>query len=142
MIHNIRYRLFVYNHESENDLREGLKNILPTAKIEREIAEGVTGDKIIILTGEINKKRETKEFMNKLLEMNESKITDLINDFEKKVDDHGNLFLRLSKKEACEDIFQICEGGDSIHLKVKVAAYPAKKTVAIELLEEFFSTKN
>ena len=140
MIHNIRYRLFVYNNENEKNLREGLKNILPTAKIDKELVEGVTGDKIIILSGEINKKRETKEFMNKLSKMNESKITDLMNDLDKKVDDYGNLFLRFSKKEACSNIMEICEDGDSIHLKVKIAAYPAKKRVAIVLLNEFFSS--
>lgn len=141
MIHNIRYRLFVYKHENETDLIEGLKTILPTSKVEREIAEGVTGDKIIILSGEINKKRETREFMNKLLDMDNSKIANLINDFEKKIDDNGNLFLRFSKKESCNNILEICEDGDSIHLKVKIAAYPAKKRVAIELLKEFFSSK-
>ena len=140
MIHNIRYRLLVYKNENENDLMEGLKNILPTAKVEREIAEGVNGDKIIILTGKVNKKRETKEFMSQLLEMDDSKITNLVNDFEKKIDDNGNLFLRFSKKKACNDILEICEDGDSIHLKVKIAAYPAKKRVAINLLNEFFSS--
>ena len=142
MIHNIRYRFFVYNNENEKDLMEGLKNILPTAKAEREIAEGMNGDRIIILSGKINKKRDTKEFMSKLLEMDESKIANLINDFEKKIDDNANLFLRFSKKEACNDILKVCEDGDSIHLKVKIAAYPAKKRVAIKLLNELFSPKN
>lgn len=142
MIHNIRYRLFVYKEENEYDLIEGLKNILPTAKVEREIAEGISGDKIIILSGEIAKKRETKEFMNKLLEMDNSKIATLINDFEKKIDENGNLFLRFSKKESCNNILEICEEGDSIHLKVKIAAYPAKKKVAIDLLNKFFCSKN
>jgi len=139
MIHNIKYRLFVYEDENENDLLEGLKNILPTAKVDKEIAEGINGDEIIILSGKISKKRESKEFMDKLLEMDESKIANLINDFEKKVDDYGNLFLRFSKKELCDNILRICEEGDSIHLKVKIAAYPAKKRVAIRLLKEFFS---
>jgi RNA binding exosome subunit len=121
---------------------EGLMSILPTAKVEREIAEGINRDKIIILSGEINKKRETREFVSKLLEMDDSKIANLINDFEKKIDDNGNLFLRFSKKDACNNVFGICEDGDSIHLKVKIAAYPAKKRVAIDLLNEFFSSKN
>ncbi|MDR2966382.1 MAG: RNA-binding protein [Methanobacteriaceae archaeon] len=142
MIHNIRYRLFVYKDEDENDLIEGLKSILPTVKVEREIAEGINGDNIIILSGKISKKRETKEFMNKLLEMDDFKIANLINDFEKKVDANGNLFLRFSKKDACNDVLKICENGDSIHLKVKIAAYPTKKRVAINLLNEFFTSKN
>ena len=140
MIHNIKYRFFVYNHEDENELIEGLKTILPTAKVEREIAEGMNADEIIILSGKINKKRDTREFMNKLVEMDDSKIANLLNDLEKKVDDNGNLFLRFSKKDLCKDICHICEDGDSFHLKVKVAAYPAKKRVAIRLLKEFFSS--
>ena len=136
MIHNIRYRLFVYKDEDEEELIGGLKNILPTAKVESEIAEGMMEDKIIILSGIIDKKKETKEFLKNLLAMDKEILSKLANDLEKKTDKNGNLFLRFSKTAALEEKWEICDSGDSIHLKIKIAAYPAKKEVAINLLNE------
>lgn len=136
MIHNIRYRVFVYEDEDEEELIEGLKNILPTAKIEREVAEGMIEDEILILSGKIDKKKETKEFLKTLLSIDKDSLEKLADDLEKKIDKNGNLFLRFLKDSACEEKWEICDTGDSIHLKVKIAAYPAKKEVAINLLNE------
>ena len=55
---------------------------------------------------------------------------------ERKVDDKGNLFLRLSKEDAVDEKITIVDSGDSIHLKVKIAAYPAKKEIAIKKVRE------
>jgi RNA-binding protein len=137
MIHNIRYRLFVYEDEDEEELIQALKNLLPTAKPGRDIAEGMFEDEIIILSGIIDKKRETKEFLKKILDLDKEVLDKLSDDFERKVDKNGNLFLRFSKDAACENTVEVCDTGDSIHLKVKIAAYPAKKEVAIDLLNEF-----
>jgi len=136
MIHNIRYRLFVYEDENEEKLIEALKLLLPTAKIERELAEGIMEDKIIILSGIIDKKKETKEFLNNLLLMDKSSLDKLAEDLPRKIDKNGNLFLRFSKDSACDEKWEICDSGDSIHLKIKIMAYPAKKEVAINLLNE------
>lgn len=142
MIHNIRYRLFVYKGEDEKILTEGLKNILPTAKPEKTIAEGMKGDNITILSGNISKKSETKKFMKDLLSIDEFEIKKLISELDKKMDKNGNLFLRLSKYDACEDNLKISDKGDTIHLKIKIAAYPAKKKIAMQLLNEFFNENN
>ena len=136
MIHNIRYRLFVYADENEEELLQGLKNLLPTAKPDRELAEGILEDDIVILSGKIERKRETKDFFKNLLDMDKNSLCKLSDDLERKVDKNGNLFLRFSKSSACEENWEICDTGDSIHLKIKVAAYPAKKNVAISLLND------
>ena len=53
------------------------------------------------------------------------------------MDDNGNLFLRLSKDAAADDRIEILDSGDSIHLKIKIAAYPAKKEIAITKVKQF-----
>ena len=68
MIHNIRYRVFIYENEDRDEILEALLNILPTAEPEVEEAEGLLEEKMLILTGTISKKRETKEFLNNLIE--------------------------------------------------------------------------
>lgn len=139
MIHNIRYRVFIYENEDNDEVLEALLNILPTAEPEAEEAEGLLEEKMLILTGAISKKRETKEFLNTLIEsIGEEQLIKLYNDLDRKMDEKGNLFLRLSKEKALDEEWEILDGGDSIHLKIKIAAYPAKKEVALKKIKEIF----
>ena len=49
MIHNIRYRVFIYENEDKDEILEALLNILPTAVPEIEEAEGLLEEKMLIL---------------------------------------------------------------------------------------------
>lgn len=139
MIHNIRYRVFIYDNEDKDEVLQALLNILPTAEPEVEEAEGLLEEKMLILTGTISKKREIKEFLKTLLEeIGQDQLKKLYNDLDRKMDEKGNLFLRLSKEKALDEEWEILDGGDSIHLKVKIAAYPAKKEVALKKISEVF----
>ncbi|WP_296797580.1 RNA-binding domain-containing protein [uncultured Methanobrevibacter sp.] len=113
MIHNIKFRVFVYENEDAEELSQAILNILPEAEIEAEEAEGLTEDKIIILSGVVSKKRYTKAFFNLLLES-----------------------VDLDKLDAIDEKLTIKDSGDSIHLKIKIAAYPAKKEIAVEKVRE------
>ncbi|MCC7554419.1 MAG: RNA-binding protein [Methanobacteriaceae archaeon] len=136
MIHNIRFRIFVYKDENEDELIQGLLNILPSARIEKEEADGIFNDDITILTGLVDKKRFTKEFFNSLKNLDRYQIDKLILDLDKKMDDNANLFLRFSKEDAINEKWTIVDSGNCIHLKVKIAAYPAKKEIAISKIKK------
>ena len=138
MIHNIRYRVFIYDNEDRDDVLQALLNILPEAEPEIEEAEGLLGENMLILSGTISKKRHTKEFLNNLLSIDKNQLKKLYDDLDRKMDEKGNLFLRFSKEKALDEQWEILDGGDSIHLKVKIAAYPAKKEVAIKKISEIF----
>ena len=140
MIHNIKFRVFVYEDEDVDELSQAILNILPEAEIEAEEAEGLTEDKIIILSGTISKKRYTKEFFNLLLESVD--LEKLNGDLERKMDEKGNWFLRFDKADAIDEKLTIKDSGDSIHLKIKIAAYPAKKEIAVEKVREAILSKN
>ena len=58
-----------------------------------------------------------------------------------KMDDKGNLFLRFDKQRAYLGDLKIIEHGDAIHVKIKIAAYPAKKENAIAGAKEIFGEK-
>ena len=130
MIHNIKFRAFVYENESVDDISQAILNILPEAEIEAEEAEGLLENKIIILTGIVSKKRFTKTFFNTLLKWTD--LDKLNGDLERKIDDKGNWFLRFDKSDALDEIWTIKDSGDAIHLKVKIAAFPAKKQIAVD----------
>ena len=134
MIHNIKFRAFVYKDESVDEISEAILNILPEAQIEAEEAEGLLEDKIIILSGVVSKKRYTKTFFNTLLEWTD--LDKLNADLERKIDEKGNWFLRFDKADALDEKWTILDSGDSIHLKVKIAAFPAKKQIAVDKVRE------
>ena len=139
MIHNIKFRAFVYENESVDEISQAILNILPEAEIEAEEAEGILEDKIIILSGVVSKKRYTKTFFNTLLEWTD--LDKLNSDLERKMDDKGNWFLRFDKADALDEKWTILDSGDSIHLKVKVAAFPAKKQIAVDKVREAILNK-
>ena len=125
MIHNIKFRAFVYENESVDEISQAILNLLPEAEIEAEEAEGLMEDKIIILSGTVSKKRYTKTFFDKLND-----------DLERKIDEKGNWFLRFDKNDAVDEKLTIKDSGDSIHLKIKIAAFPAKKQIAVDKVRE------
>lgn len=134
MIHNIKFRAFVYENESVDEISQSILNILPEAEIEAEEAEGLLEDKIIILSGVVSKKRYTKTFFKTLLDnVDLEKLND---DLELKIDEKGNWFLRFDKYDALEEKWTILDKGDAIHLKVKIAAFPAKKQIAVDKVRE------
>ena len=134
MIHNIKFRAFVYENESVDEISQAILNLLPEAEIEAEEAEGLMEDKIIILSGTVSKKRYTRTFFNKLLESVD--LEKLNNDLERKMDEKGNWFLRFDKSDALDEKFTVLDKGDAIHLKIKIAAFPAKKQIAVDKVRE------
>lgn len=134
MIHNIKFRAFVYENESIDEITQSILNILPEAEIEAEEAEGLLEDKIIILSGVVSKKRYTKTFFKTLLDSVD--LEKLNDDLELKIDEKGNWFLRFDKDDALNEKWTILDKGDAIHLKVKIAAFPAKKQIAVGNVRE------
>ena len=134
MIHNIKFRAFVYENESIDEITQSILNILPEAEIEAEEAEGMLEDKIIILSGVVSKKRYTKTFFNTLLEF--ADLDKLNSDLERKMDEKGNWFLRFDKSDALDEKWTILDSGDSVHMKIKIAAYPARKDIAVEKVRD------
>ena len=136
MIHNISYRVFIQATEIEEKVEESLETIFAHAKPEIERTEGYYNNPVTILSQKITKKREIKEFIQKLQEMETDDKLKISHDFEKKMDDKGNFFLRFDKQEALNGHWKVVEHGDSIHVRIKIAAYPAKKDVAIKIAHE------
>lgn len=138
MIHNISYRVFVYGTENEGKVRESIKTLFPQSSPETETTEGYFKNPVLILHDKITKKREIKEIVKIFEQIDGISKKRLLNELDNKMDDKGNLFLRFDKQRAYLGDLKIIEHGDAIHVKIKIAAYPAKKEKAIELAREIF----
>ncbi|HSQ01850.1 MAG TPA: RNA-binding protein [Methanobacterium sp.] len=138
MIHNISYRAFVYGTENKEKVLESIKTLFPNSSPQCEATEGYYKNPVLILSNKIDKKKEIKDFVKKLSAMNDPARKRVLNRLEDKMDDNGNLFLRFDKQRAYMGDLKVVEHGDSIHLKIKIAAYPAKKKVALEIARKLF----
>jgi RNA binding exosome subunit len=138
MIHNLSYRAFVYGTENEEKVREALSTLLPTAQPTKEITEGYHKNQVTILQGKLTKKREMKDFLEKLGSLKPSSKKRILRELEGRMDERGNLFLRFDKQRAYFGDLKIVEHGDSLHLKLKIAAYPARKEEALKIARQIF----
>ncbi|MBP1946077.1 RNA-binding protein [Methanobacterium petrolearium] len=138
MIHNLSYRAFVYSTESEEKVREAICTLLPTALPEKEVTEGYHNNPVIILHGKITKKREINDFLEKLRSLKPSVKKKILKELHNRMDDKGNLFLRFDKQCAYLGDLKMVEHGDALHLKLKIAAYPARKEIALEVAQKIF----
>lgn len=138
MIHNISYRAFIYGTENKEKVLNSIKTLFPNSSPQCEATEGYYKNSVLILYHKIDKKREIKDFVEKLSTLNDPARKRILNRLEDKMDDYGNLYLRFDKQRAYLGDLKVVEHGDSIHLKIKIAAYPAKKKVAIEIARKLF----
>ncbi|MBI5681298.1 MAG: RNA-binding protein [Methanobacterium sp.] len=138
MIHNISYRVFVYGTENEEKVREAIKTLFPNSTPQTNTIEGYFKNPVLILNDKLTKNSEIKEFVKILKQIDEPSQKRLLNELENKMDEKGNLFLRFDKQRAYLGNLKIIEHGDTIHVKIKIAAYPAKKENAIKLAKELF----
>ena len=138
MIHNITYSTFVYGTEDKEKVIKSIKTLFPNSLPECETTEGYYKNPVLILHDKIDKKREIKDFIQILNQLESSDKKKILKELEKKMDEKGNLFLRFDKQKAYQDELKIVEHGDSIHVKIKMAAYPARKENAMKLARELW----
>jgi RNA-binding protein len=138
MIHYITYRVFVYGTENEVKVIEAINTIFPTSVPEKKLAKGHFKIPVMLLYKNIKKKKNLDLFINKLrkLESNQKKI--ILRELKNKIDDNGNLFLRFDKQEAFLGNMRIVNHGNSIHVKIKIAAYPAKNETIMKSAVKLF----
>lgn len=138
MIHNISYRVFVYGTENEEKVKGAVKTLFPNSHPQTDTTEGYFKNPVLILHDKISKNREIKNFIMILKEIDAASKRRLLSGLENKMDERGNLFLRFDKQRAYLGDLKIIEHGDAIHVKINIAAYPAKKENAMEIARDIF----
>ncbi len=139
MIHNISYRTFVYGTEDEEKVMVALNHLFSNSLPERNINEDHFGNKIIVLTDKITKKRTNKDFINFLNEQLSQEDKQIIKEeLSRRMDEKGNLFLRFDKQLAYDERLKLTYSGNAIHVRIKIASYPVSKENAMNVAEKLF----
>ena len=140
MIHNISYRTFVYGTEDEEKVITAISYLFSNSLPEKSINEDHFGNKIIVLTNKITKKRTNKDIIAFLNEnLSEEDKNTIKNELNRRMDDKGNLFLRFDKQLAFDEKLKLTYSGNAIHIRIKIASYPVSKENAIEVAKKLFN---
>ena len=146
LTHLIRVR--VYSKEEDNDEKvlNSFLSLFPfdlekeKLQTENTVAEGFENRKIRVFELILKKPRHTKEFLNHLLEKLTKEQKQLILDqAESRLDEDLNLFIRLDKEKLIkEDELKLTDSGNCFHIKISIAAFPAKREIALEIVKKIF----
>lgn len=119
-ITRIAVETFVHATEDEEKVESALRHLMPSS--ERKKVEGHFGNPIVILSGEIKRKRDIESFMKNVKE----RIAADDIDFERCTDEEGPLHLRLDKQKLYDGIFSLRNDGE-VKITISIQAYPHKK---------------
>lgn len=111
-------RVFVHATESEEKVKKALKCILPEgAELKESKLKGHFNNPILLITAEVSNAKTISEIWQKissqLSENEKERLRDRI--------EGTTLYLRLDKQMAAQGKIVLSEGGDVIHLQLKLA---------------------
>ncbi len=123
----------VHSTEDSEKVAMAMATIFPFKfEISRFKAKGHFGNPIEYLEVEIGRKREIRDFWNNLMRLLEGQKEEILRTIERRIDDQGNMYIRLDKQKAYLGEVVLTEGGDAIVIKAKLVTYPARREKIVE----------
>jgi RNA binding exosome subunit len=136
----------VHAHATEDEQRvfDALKKILPSKmEVRRDVMKGHYGNPIVGLEARISQRSAIKELWHRVLaSLRKGELEALKYTVHQKVDDSCNLYLRFDKQVALKGELVLAEGGDSIHMRLKVVVFPSKREIAVEGVRSLLEGKD
>ncbi|MGQ9788139.1 MAG: RNA-binding domain-containing protein [Candidatus Hadarchaeaceae archaeon] len=135
--------LHVHATEDEQKVLEVLRSFLPSSvEIRRLCTQGHHGNPIVVFESRINQKNKLEElWRNLLMRMDEAAISGLRNSVRERMDESCFLYLRFEKQSALGGRLVLTKAGDSVHLRLKVKAFPAKREIAANKVMDFLKVE-
>ncbi|KYK31088.1 MAG: hypothetical protein AYK23_04205 [Candidatus Proteinoplasmatales archaeon SG8-5] len=122
--------------EDEDRVGEVLRFASGVDEVVKTAVKDHFGNRTVVLSVDIRKKRDIRAFLKRLSEADILKI--LADEIEERTDDGCVLHFRLEKQGAFEGRLVLAVSKDVVDCALKAAAYPAKKETAVASLRETF----
>ncbi|MDI6642934.1 MAG: RNA-binding domain-containing protein [Candidatus Hodarchaeaceae archaeon] len=125
--------------EDEQRVLSALKILLPGGvEIRRSKLRGHHGNPIVGLEARVERRKDLRELWNHMMtKLRAGELEKLRNIVHQRIDETCHLCLRFDKQLAYGGALALTDSGDAIHLRLKISAFPAKREIAIELVEKF-----
>lgn len=124
--------------EDEQRVLRAIRTLLPKeVEVRLSKLKGHHGNPIVSFETRVGRGRFLREFWLNLVEkLRAGELEKLEKIASERIDEDCYLYLRFDKQLAHAGELALTESGDAIHLKLKVAAYPARREVAIGLVKQ------
>lgn len=135
---------FAHATEDEQRVLSVLGTLLPEGVgVRQSKLEGHHGNPIINLEAKVGQKKLLRELWQRVLtKLRAGELKKFGKIVPERVDENCFFYLRFDKQLAHAGELVLTGSGDAIHLRLKVAAYPAKREVAVKLLEKFIGAES
>ncbi len=133
-IHSIVASTFVHATEEEERVLAAFHVIVPQgAPVSEQRTVGHFGNPVVILKARIEKTQAIRRTLDTINEnLSENELEHLEENAARYLDDKCNLFIRFDKQKAARGILRLGQR-DPILVKLKLAAYPARRETALDL---------
>ena len=146
LLNNAHLRVHIREDEDLEKIKKAFLSFFPfdlekeKLQLKQTTAAGFEDKKIIILELHITKERQLNHFLKHLLNKLTTKQKEaLLSQKEAILDDELHFVIRFEKQNLTEnDELVLTEKGDCFHLKLGIAAYPAKRQPALNAIEKIF----
>ncbi len=146
--HNVKLSVFSHEDEDSAKIEQALRNLVPfdledkRISVNKTIATGAKDNKIFIFEIFLEKQSHVSKFISNLLSnLSEDQKDLLMRQSGSRLDSELNFFIRLNKTILLDqDLWQITESGNCFHIRITIAAYPAKRDAGLVVVNKMLSS--
>nr|AKQ01986.1 hypothetical protein [uncultured euryarchaeote Rifle_16ft_4_minimus_309] len=123
-IHWIEVRVHCHATEEEPRVLQALETACPVGGMKREILEGHFGNPLVRLTRRVDRAADIAEVWTQWTST--GLLAKVAHDVDARVDDEGVLHFRIDKQRAYAGALDLAIDPDTMDVRVKLMAFPAK----------------
>ncbi len=130
----VRVRVMCYATEDRDRIAEVFRTFIGTDEWNEDVVEGEMGNITVIMDAEITRQKDIDGIFVRLGDETVDRIS---SELEDRTDEDCTFYVRLDKQKAFSGTYSVATGGDVISLTCKVASYPAKRELAVDILRNY-----
>ena len=115
-------------------VKQSVTNAIGDVALETRRTAGHHGNEILVVEGHSNDSMNVRHLFG---ELPPGDRVHLLSTLDQRLDEACNLFLRIDKQAAYKGRVTLATSEDSVAVRLKVRAFPAKPDVAAEIVTEF-----
>ncbi len=135
MFHSVEFRAHVHATEDEMRVERAMRALSMDGTIETEKTEGHHGNPILLKRLRVQKDDAIAAFWRRVKEA--GPVEKILEELDARIDEDAVLHLRFDKQAAFRGSIELATADDVIAVRAKIAAHPAKRTVAVRVAREY-----
>jgi RNA binding exosome subunit len=133
---HVHARALCHATENVESVKLAVQNAVGETDFEVTRTSGHHGNEILVIEAHLRGSKCGVELLGKLRPSDKGQVLDTL---ERRMDESCNLFLRLDKQKAFLGELTLAKNDDAVAIRMKVAAFPAKKETALRAIRDFLS---